>query len=113
MKMRNSDDQNHDTGGELTLLLEAVGGNPEGRWSAEEPADLDEILLATNNDPIVLHNHLTQLVCSHPGYYLRLFGAMCYTVVHDELCIPDSNEVGEGPHANGEGSMLEQDGRAA
>lgn len=77
-------------------LLNAIAGDFDGPWSPDEPDDLGALMLSRNLDPETLRSEVTELIRRNPGHYLRLFGCLCFTVVHElgELeCGPD--ECGE------------------
>lgn len=68
---------------ELGGLLVDIGGAIDGPWSPNEPDDLGPLMLNEHLDPEALRSECADLVRRNPGHYLRLFGSMCFTVVHE------------------------------
>ena len=68
---------------ELGGLLVDIGGAFDGPWSPDEPDDLGPLMLNEHLDPEALRSECADLVRRNPGHYLRLFGSMCFTVVHE------------------------------
>ena len=68
---------------ELGGLLVDIGGAFDGPWSPDEPDDLGALMLNDHLDPEALRSECAELVRRNPGHYLRLFGSLCFTVVHE------------------------------